>query len=80
MILLRAKRFFQSLSTIFLSQNNQIIGGDFNCIELGIDRLKPGADDVRLTLTLNSQAYCCLIFYLYAITEKAAGVFPGDRS
>ena len=38
------KTFFDSLHTYFLSQNNQIIGGDFNCIESELDRLKPGAD------------------------------------
>ena len=38
------KVFFDSLHAYFLTQNNQIIGGDFNCIESELDRLKPGAD------------------------------------
>ena len=38
------KVFFDSLHTYFLSQNNQIIGGDFNCIESELHRLEPGAD------------------------------------
>ena len=48
------KTFFDSLHTYFLSQNNQVIGGDFNCIESELDRLKPGADFAADRLTMSA--------------------------